>query len=220
MNLNNIENRYERKFILNSFEKESIIIKLLLSDFHFVPHHEERKVNSIYFDNNYQSLIDNLEGVSDRKKLRIRWYGEENKFKSFFVEKKIKKNFLSSKIRNYVNLNKYINVGNDLELKKIFNKHIKLEHEPIVSIHYKRIYLISSLFPVRATIDFDLFSRKFIGDKLLSQKNLYDKIILEIKYNIMLDEIVRQNLLNLNLRFEKSSKYVTSLTETPSSISI
>ena len=158
--------------------------------------------------------------LSERKKLRIRWYGDENKFKSFFIEEKIKKNFLSSKIRDYITLNKYINIEDSLKLKEIFNKHIKLDYEPIVSIHYKRIYLISSLLPIRATIDFNLFSRKLTGEEFLSQKNLYDKIILEIKYDKILDKIVRQKLLNINLRFEKSSKYVTALTETPSSISI
>ena len=149
----NIENRYERKFILNSFEKESIIIKLFLSDFHFVPQHEERKVNSIYFDKNYQSLIDNLEGISERKKLRIRWYGDENKFKSFFIEEKIKKNFLSSKIRDYITLNKYINIEDSLKLKEIFNKHIKLDYEPIVSIHYKISHLpFSGRYPLNLRI--------------------------------------------------------------------
>ena len=40
--------------------------------------HEDRIVNSIYYDtNDFKSAQDNLAGISDRKKYRIRWYNYE-----------------------------------------------------------------------------------------------------------------------------------------------
>ena len=45
--------------------------------FFFKEQYQNRKVNSIYFDDlNYSSIKQNLDGVSDKKKYRIRWYGD------------------------------------------------------------------------------------------------------------------------------------------------
>ena len=59
--------------------------------------YKDRLINSIYFDDeNFATAQDNLSGISDRRKYRIRWYG--NNFKDFSYEVKIKKNNLGRKI--------------------------------------------------------------------------------------------------------------------------
>ena len=58
--------------------------------------YKNRTVNSIYFDtNDYSFLRANIDGVSFRKKIRIRWYN--NDLNNFFFEEKVKRNFLVSK---------------------------------------------------------------------------------------------------------------------------
>lgn len=53
----------------------------------------DRSVNNIYFDTeDFQYYRDNVEGVSNRRKIRIRWYGDwENREVSPVLEYKIKR---------------------------------------------------------------------------------------------------------------------------------
>ena len=91
--------RYERKWVFKDVNYNDIFNKALKSKFLFHIQHPKRHVNSIYFDdNNYTSIKDNLDGVSDRSKYRVRLYGKN----SFVLhnpklEIKIKKNFLNYK---------------------------------------------------------------------------------------------------------------------------
>ena len=68
--------RYELKFVLN----ENMLFEFLqfvkiIGAFNKYP---SRGVKSLYFDTiNFESIKDNLSGVSQRQKLRLRWY--ENK---------------------------------------------------------------------------------------------------------------------------------------------
>ena len=70
-----IKRRYETKFSvldLNHNEIENIIKShpAIFNEIYFT-----RNVNNIYFDTvDFSSFIDNIEGVRDRKKVRIRWY--------------------------------------------------------------------------------------------------------------------------------------------------
>ena len=61
--------RYERKWVFNSTNVLFIINALLRSKFLFNFQYEKRKVNSMYFDDqNYSSIRENLDGVSEKKK--------------------------------------------------------------------------------------------------------------------------------------------------------
>ena len=65
-----------KKIEFLNFLKENKYVKL----------HENRVVNSIYFDNlNFEIYNDSIEGLSPRKKIRLRYYGEE-----LFVKNKTK----------------------------------------------------------------------------------------------------------------------------------
>ena len=42
--------------------------------------YDDRIINSIYYDNeNYTCAKDNLSGISNRSKFRIRWYNQDKK---------------------------------------------------------------------------------------------------------------------------------------------
>ena len=59
--------------------------------------YKDRIVNSIYYDDEeFETAQDNLSGISDRRKYRLRWYG--NEFKNYIYEIKVKKNNLGKKI--------------------------------------------------------------------------------------------------------------------------
>ena len=54
--------------------------------------YDNRVINSVYFDNNkFEIYHDSVEGISPRKKIRLRYYGDSLKFKNLkelLLEKK------------------------------------------------------------------------------------------------------------------------------------
>ena len=90
--------RYERKFTVpNSFCYRIIeqFVKKNTALFREVFH--VRQVNNIYFDTaKYNDYFDNVLGVSDRKKIRIRWYGDTfGEIRKPVLEFKIKKGIVN-----------------------------------------------------------------------------------------------------------------------------
>ena len=74
-------------------------------------------------------------------------------------------------------------------------------------INYHRIYLISSNKLIRATIDYEVKSKRFLNFKNDFFCNFKD-VILELKYEPDLDWSVKNTLDNIKARYAKSSKYV------------
>ena len=59
-------------------------------------HHKDRYINSIYYDDDdFITAKNNLSGISERRKYRIRWYGEDQN--NFRYEVKLKKIILGKK---------------------------------------------------------------------------------------------------------------------------
>ena len=92
--------RFEKKWVFNNIDKETLLSNLINSKLFFREQFEERTVNSIYFDTlNLKSAVDNLNGVSDREKFRVRWYGKNSELLNEpILENKVKKNFQGYKI--------------------------------------------------------------------------------------------------------------------------
>ena len=85
-------NRFERKWIFKGNDYLTLINSLIRSNFFFNIHYPSRKVNSIYFDtNNYSSIRQNLDGISEKKKIRVRWYGDKKNITDPILEIKSKK---------------------------------------------------------------------------------------------------------------------------------
>ena len=215
-------NRFERKWVFRSKNYLSLINSLLRSDLFFTNQYPNRKVNSIYFDDlNFSSIRENLDGVSNKKKIRIRWYGKKDiltkpqlEIKSKEGAETTKKNYSMNELNNlkfidYKNLDKI----NDLVNLKIKSKKII---KSLLSTHYEREYFVSNDSKIRATVDYNLQS---IYLNNLSQLNIiknFNKVcILELKYPVKLDKFVRQKLKNITLRLTKNSKFVNSAFETP-----
>ena len=92
--------RYERKFAIRGIDKEEIELRLKLHPAMFSEMYHERQVNTLYLDtmekeNYFESVI----GLSERVKIRIRWYGNLLGFIEHPVlELKIKNNMLGTKL--------------------------------------------------------------------------------------------------------------------------
>ncbi len=92
------EKRFERKWIYKSNNTLNLINSLIRSKLFFRQHFPKRKVNSIYFDDSYYtSVIQNLDGINDKIKLRLRWYGNKSKIIDPKFEFKKKIGFITKK---------------------------------------------------------------------------------------------------------------------------
>ena len=71
------DKRCEIKFVIGGIATESIEPWILMHPAHFRRAYEHRWVNSIYFDNAVlDAYRNNLSGISNRGKVRFRWYGD------------------------------------------------------------------------------------------------------------------------------------------------
>tara|TARA_Y100000591_G_C21847458_1_gene709506 strand:+ start:3352 stop:4017 length:666 start_codon:yes stop_codon:yes gene_type:complete len=211
--------RFERKWLFKSNNSLALINALVRSNLFFRTQYPSRKVNSVYFDtNNYVSIRQNLDGVSNKKKIRIRWYGNKHIMSNPFVEIKSKKGFETKKESLKIKELDKVKLNNLEFIKKELNSKLKLKKiiNPVLTTHYYREYFVSLNGKVRATVDYNL---KSIFLNNLSQidivKNFKNICILEFKYSTGLDKYVRKNLKDITLRLSKNSKFVNSAIEKP-----
>jgi len=206
--------RFERKWVFQNTDKELLLLNLLNSKLFFKEQFTERTVNSIYFDTlNFKSAVDNLDGISDREKHRVRWYGKNTDILAKpILENKIKKNFQGYKI--FYKLDdfdkKKLNDNNLFNLTKSINDLLPLKNlYPVSMTSYERTYLISADNKIRATIDFNLKYKKLTNYVENFFINTND-IVLEFKYSLNLDAYLRNEITAIT-RISKNSKYINSL---------
>jgi len=73
------DNRFERKFSITNLTHYEIQHIVCNHPYAFTEIYTERNVNNIYFDSSFlTNYYDNVDGLSNRIKVRIRWYGEQS----------------------------------------------------------------------------------------------------------------------------------------------
>ena len=207
------ENRIEKKFVLGKF-KDDFFKKFLLVN-GFTKQYPDRTISSIYLDTvNYDFAKDNINGVSERKKIRFRWYN--NNLDNIYIEEKNKRNFNVWKNIEKINLpiNKKNLLGN---LKEYFNKAKfkninNFNYKFVLKTNYKRSYWLSSNNKIRATIDIDINSSCMNN---FSKPIYLGDTVLEFKFNPLHEEFFRNFFSERfdHLRAQKYSKYVRSFLE-------
>ena len=96
--LNNKIKRFERKWVYKGEDSLMIVNALFRSKFFFNFQYTNRQVNSIYFDDaHYSSILENLDGVSQKEKFRVRWYGNKINLNDAQLEVKKKIGFETTK---------------------------------------------------------------------------------------------------------------------------
>ncbi len=213
--------RYERKFFiteLSKYEVESII--KLHPDF-FSEIFYQRYVNNIYFDSfGFNSYYDNTEGVTDRMKIRVRWYDDlfgfiekptlELKIKNGLVNKKISMPMKPFHLNEGTNISDILNSMN--ELKESLTIDFRSLYPSLLN-RYSRKYYQSGNGHYRITIDTDLFFYEINKQNNSFLNKIVDKnsVILELKYNQEHDSGAASITTKFPFRNTKSSKYVNGI---------
>ncbi len=216
--------RYERKFTVpDNFSLKGIeqFIKHNKALFREVFH--LRKVNNIYFDTvAYNDYFDNVLGVSDRKKIRIRWYGETfGSIQKPVLEIKIKNGLVGDKWSFKLTPFMLDNSLNNVRLQRVFKdsnlplpilESVKMV-TPTLLNSYSRKYFISADKKFRVTLDFSLVYYKI--EKRFNNFNFKpasdENKIVELKYSLKDDSQASSIVTQFPFRLNKNSKYVNGI---------
>jgi len=217
--------RFERKWALSGdVDVSAFLIAISKSNFLFRETYYPRNINTIYYDDtNFSSISENLDGVTYKKKYRLRWYGDSQVISKPQLEVKSKIGLITKKKTFPIEAFESIKLNYEgLEkISNIFQEKLKISRilSPILSTHYLRYYFVSSNNYIRATFDKNLKSHQLHGFYDLNFKKDFNNSVFEIKYNKIYDDYVKRNLKNISLRISKSSKYVISALNKPISFS-
>jgi SPX domain protein involved in polyphosphate accumulation len=213
--------RYERKFFITELSKYEVeyIVKLHTAIFSEIYH--KRFVNNIYFDSfNLVNYRENIEGATDRIKIRIRWYGELFGYiEKPVLEIKIKKELLNKKIS--IPIKPFV-LKKDTIISDILNSFTDLQDSLVIDFNsiqpsllnqYSRKYYQSCNGQFRITIDTDqsFYQVNNQNNLFLNRTSDNNTVILELKYDKEHDSEARHITTKFPFRITKSSKYVNGV---------
>lgn len=213
--------RYERKFVISGMLKSEVESIIKLHPAFFSEIYSERWVRNIYFDTfDLINYLENINGDSERVKVRIRWYGDcIEKITNPKLELKIKRGFLGRK-KQYSLLPFKLDPNlNHIDLISLIEKSCLSEKIdcigfqslfPVILNGYKRKYFLSADKKYRITIDTDqVFYNIGKRNKLFINKQKNESnVILELKYNYDADKNADQITNLFPFRLSKNSKYI------------
>lgn len=217
--------RFERKFFISSISSSQVeaVIKNHPSLFHEA--FPVRCINNLYLDTlDMNHYWDNVNGVSKRVKVRIRWYGDLfGEISKPILEFKIKNNSVGAKVNFALSpliLSDFIKVQTLRERFSKLNisenlKNYLLSLDLSLMNSYSRKYYESFDSKFRVTIDSGLqFFKLSPNNNLLFQSiETPSTTILELKYNLQHDDLGESVSSYFPFRMTKSSKYVSGLSQ-------
>lgn len=214
--------RYEIKFVVPRPEAYRMHGWLKTHAEGFRVAYPPRNVNNVYFDNfDLATYDENLSGVSERTKIRLRWYGVDKELLDGRLELKQKKNRLGWKTTFKVQGLPFIGrswrqIGRDLrERLPMEAQHwLDLHPEPVIINRYEREYFVSRDGQVRITLDTGLTvldQRLSRSPNRTARTNLPDVMIVEAKAVDRAFRELGRVVSDIPVRVGRFSKYVNGL---------
>ena len=216
--------RYERKFLIDGTDRYTVERIIRSNTQNLKTLFPPRRINNIYFDDiEMHAFHDNLEGITNRRKFRIRWYGNDiyGLIHKPVLEIKIRNNSVGMKEKYSLPPISLNNKTSHLDIREILLKSnipsIRKEElmrlSPKLVNGYSRKYLISSDKKYRLTLDNDLFYIKSNQRKIFSNYKITNtkSTVMEIKYNRDDDDKISKLTSQFDFRLTKNSKYVNGV---------
>ncbi len=215
--------RYERKFTATTVDRRALLLSIRHHPALFREIFYQRQINNIYLDTRYFDFYRaNKIGIADRKKVRIRWYGDtfgqiekpklEFKLKSGLVGDKwtfrlpaftLDKNFNQSILQQLFETA-------DLP-SPIFDSLKNLQ--PALVNCYQRTYFRTADGHFRMTFD-----EKMAYYRIFAEQNTFlateierNRYVFELKYGIDQDDASHRISQHIPYRLDKNSKYVNGI---------
>ncbi|MFZ7121872.1 MAG: polyphosphate polymerase domain-containing protein [Eubacteriaceae bacterium] len=198
-------------------------LKVIMSPDKYTNEKGQYQIRSLYFDNIYdKALREKIDGINCREKFRIRIYNNDPSL--IRLEKKSKIDHLCNKKSTIISKQQTLDIidgkvtwilnSNDDLLLEFYSKMKSQLLKPKTIVEYTREPYVMRAGNVRVTIDSNIKTSILNTDFLNMQAPLITAgekdIILEVKYDNFLPEIVH-NVVNIgNLRTTAFSKHAVS----------
>ncbi len=216
--------RKEIKYMIHESQFFTIRKKLdafMSLDKHGTGPQGEYHIRSLYLDSaSDRDLKDNLDGVMEKRKIRIRIYDKQSD--TALLEYKCKSGSDSRKMSLFISKEEAIQMENrhyeclldhDEELATfLYNKITQNIYRPKILVDYDRIAFLYPVSDVRITFDYNLegsFSHRGLYDEHIGMQPLIPMGfgILEVKYNDFLASPLQRVISELDQLPEANSKY-------------
>ncbi len=203
--------RYERKYRVEDLGLAPARQAIRNHPASFRPLFPDRQVNNIYFDTpNLTAYHENVQGIAQRKKYRVRWYGTGPIIQPR-LEVKIKDNQLGDKQSTAVQNFDWRSLSTlQREVQQHAGNFAVLR--PTLVNAYQRAYYATPNGRFRLTLDWNLRYFSLYTGRQFTRFNLRDEsVVLELKYEAIHEADVDRIRQFLPFRQTKSSKYVTGM---------
>lgn len=208
--------RYELKVPLEKAQFVEFKQYLRQLGLHPVSPYPPRRINSVYFDtHDLNDYVDNVSGIADRQKTRIRWY--DGNLSRLTLELKIKKNKASYKeLLKLENLNLHNprtreGVRSIMESHKTSTEGLMLKMSaPVIEVEYDREYFLLGE-DLRMTLDVNQKFRKLypVPSQNLQRSPVYS--VAEFKFPAEKLSMMKSMMRNIPFRVFRHSKYVIGM---------
>ncbi|MBI9051194.1 MAG: VTC domain-containing protein [Anaerolineaceae bacterium] len=214
--------RYERKLLVEGLSEHQVRTLIKLHPALFVQTYPPRYVNNIYLDTPAMDYYyENINGVPQRRKVRIRWYGDLfGKIRKPILEYKIKDGLVGTKESQ--NLPDFVldeNFDRDQFQETIAKGSPTIVHyhlrelDAVLLNRYYRWYFATTDGRYRVTVDTDMtfYNIKRAGNAFRQRQQNYLNLIVELKYNAEHDPTAQRVSGLFPFSVTKNSKYVEGI---------
>ncbi len=223
INYTSLDNfRYERKFRPESLDIRQIYNIVLSSKSFFRKIYFPRYINNIYLDTpELDAYYDNIGGKSERKKYRIRWYGDvKGRISRAIFEIKIKSGHRGTKKSFFL---PDFTLDESFSTKKCYEllKKADVPYEIISEVsrmemkllnRYNRSYFRDVTGHFRLTTDSEIQYFKVQNNfNRLVDSQIDNDIVVEIKYDEQYDYLATGIVNSMPFRLTRKSKYVDGI---------
>jgi len=217
------EERHEVKFAAYSTEYSRLRHWLTMHPAGFISPYPDRQVNNVYFDNwDYRAYAENLAGVSERSKVRFRWYGGSISPVAGSLEVKQKRNHFGWKLRYRVPDVPYRDGDDWRAIRAAIRAQLPPDGRlwldqnpmPVILNRYLREYFETADRRIRATID----TCQCVYDQRSGSKPNFDRpaisqdsLVVEFKFAREDRQYAVRLLADMPLRVGRHSKFMNGV---------
>ena len=217
------EERHEVKFAAYAIQKPVLENWLRLHPAGFISAFPDRQVNNVYFDTvDYRAYAENLAGVSERSKVRFRWYGNSLAPAPGSLEVKMKRNHFGWKHRYKITAAPYAENDGWSDIRSALRRQLPMDGRlwldqnplPVMINRYSRQYFVTADGLIRATID----SQQKVYDQRSGDLPNFDvaaitqdTLVVEFKFSRSSRPDAVKMLETIPLRIGRHSKYMNAV---------
>lgn len=216
--------RYERKFLVDDLQIGQVKSIIHLHPRMFRVTYPPRFVNNLYLDtSDLENYYDNINGAAERRKVRIRWYGESfGMVQHPVLEIKLKKGLVGTKYDyplnpfyidrgfNHLRLMAAVKASN---LPENVRQDLLCQQSTLLNRYY-RYYYASYDGIFRVTLDSAMTFFKAndaITNSFRHHQTNQRQLVVELKYDVDQDQTANRVTSYLPFRVTRNSKYVEGI---------